>query len=78
MVSRVIEGKTAGAGIKKTAAYETNLIETEFNEAREIFWSIRFNKQVETRTQGNPTTWELLKLACEADDRTSSLQYSYC
>jgi len=39
IVSKVIEGSFVGAGIKKTPAYETNLVETEFNEIRENFWS---------------------------------------
>ena len=42
VVSKVIEGKIVGTGIKKTPAYETNLIKTEFNEARELFWSNYF------------------------------------
>jgi hypothetical protein len=43
VVSKVIEGKFTGAGIKRTPAYETNLLETEFNEAREKFWSTHAN-----------------------------------
>lgn len=39
VVSKVIEGKFVGKAIKRTPAYETNLVETEFNEAREKFWS---------------------------------------
>jgi len=39
IVSKIIEGKFTGSGIKRTPAYETNLVETEFNEARERFWS---------------------------------------
>ena len=42
VVSRVLEGKIAGTGIKKTSAYETDLVKTEFNEARELFWSNYF------------------------------------
>lgn len=77
VVSKVIEGKIAGTGIKKTPAYETSLIETEFNEARELFWSSAARKRLGTRTQGNHITWELLKLACEADERTSSSPRSH-
>lgn len=40
IVSKIIDGSFVGAGIKKTQAYETNLVETEFNEVRERFWSI--------------------------------------
>eukprot|EP00826_Nyctotherus_ovalis_P042468 TRINITY_DN4372_c0_g1_i10.p1 TRINITY_DN4372_c0_g1~~TRINITY_DN4372_c0_g1_i10.p1 ORF type:complete len:197 (+),score=0.88 TRINITY_DN4372_c0_g1_i10:165-755(+) len=78
VVSKVIEGKIAGTGIKRTPAYETNLIETEFNEARELFWSSAARKRLGTRTQGNCMTWELLKLACEADERTCLSIYSHC
>lgn len=40
VVSKIIPEKFVGSGIKRTSAYETNLVETEFNEVREQFWSI--------------------------------------
>eukprot|EP00826_Nyctotherus_ovalis_P002497 TRINITY_DN1049_c0_g2_i12.p1 TRINITY_DN1049_c0_g2~~TRINITY_DN1049_c0_g2_i12.p1 ORF type:complete len:250 (-),score=49.20 TRINITY_DN1049_c0_g2_i12:132-881(-) len=64
IVSKIIEGSFVGMGIKRTPAYETNLVETEFNEAREKFWK--------SRTQGNAATWGLLKLACETDEETAA------
>jgi len=39
-VNRYIEGEVLGKGIKTTPAYETAMQETEFNSARELFWSI--------------------------------------
>ena len=39
VISRIISGKSSGSGVKKTKAYETSLIETEFNEVKEKFWS---------------------------------------
>eukprot|EP00826_Nyctotherus_ovalis_P036185 TRINITY_DN3192_c0_g1_i2.p1 TRINITY_DN3192_c0_g1~~TRINITY_DN3192_c0_g1_i2.p1 ORF type:complete len:250 (-),score=41.19 TRINITY_DN3192_c0_g1_i2:68-817(-) len=64
VVSKIISEKSVGSGIKRTSAYETNLVETEFNEVREQFWK--------TRTQGNPATWGLLKIACETDEETAA------
>lgn len=39
VVSKIIEGTYVGTSIKRTPAYETNLVETEFYAIRETFWS---------------------------------------
>ena len=39
VISKFIEGMFVGNKIKRTPAYETNLVETEYNEICDEFWS---------------------------------------
>lgn len=52
-----------GEGIKRTPAYETPLTKHDLDKWRKDFW--------DTRTQGYPHVWQLLKNACEEDSSTA-------
>ena len=69
ILGSILEGQTVGEGIKRTPAYETSLTEEQVLSKREEFWSKGQHARVDTRVQGDPTTWQLLKLICESDPR---------
>ena len=56
-VEKIVEGKSAGEGIKKTPAYETPLSKHDLDKWRKEFW--------ETRTSGQRHIWNCIRSACE-------------
>lgn len=59
----IIKGQAKGEGIKRTPAYETSKSRQELEKWRKEFW--------ETRTQGSPHIWQLLRNSCEESPETA-------
>ena len=73
----IIEGKSAGEGIKRTPAYETPLDKHSLIKWRKEFWG-KFTSDrgwlsvIETRTSGHFQVWTMLKNCCEEDAETAN------
>ena len=52
--------KTIGKGCRQTPAWKTESTRQDVILKREEYW--------DTRTQGDPNTWRVIRMACEAED----------
>jgi hypothetical protein len=59
-----LENKTAGKGCRRTVAWHTNLPKNEIDLKIQEFW--------ETRIDGSPAVWAILKQACTLPDSPST------
>ena len=59
-----IENKTSGKGCRRTVAWHTNLTKSEIDSKIQEFW--------DTRVDGSPNIWNILKQACELSDPAST------
>lgn len=73
-LAKFLEGQSAGEGVKKTQAYETQLSKSQYERFREEFWGIiiQFSNIYSfifsgTRVEGDIRVWNLLRSCVEAD-----------